>query len=176
MADRPADLACATYDECASSHESKFVAGQSGQSQLHLQLIGAAFWREAECQITIRRLYACSGCFRLERSPGGPCNFDAHGEFGQTEDRLPRAGLLSSLLLAGSGRMAEERVERRLAAILCTDVVGYSRLMGSDEEKTLAVLKGHRRELIDPLIDQHRGRIFKTTGDGMLIEFASVVD
>jgi adenylate cyclase len=72
--------------------------------------------------------------------------------------------------------MPEERVERRLAAILCADVVGYSRLMGADEEKTLAVLKGHRRELIDPLIDQHRGRIFKTTGDGMLIEFASVVD
>jgi adenylate cyclase len=72
--------------------------------------------------------------------------------------------------------VAEERVERRLAAILCADVVGYSRLMGADEEKTLAVLKGHRRELIDPLIDQHRGRIFKTTGDGMLIEFASVVD
>ena len=72
--------------------------------------------------------------------------------------------------------MAEERVERRLAAILCADVAGYSRLMGADEEKTLAVLKGHRRELIDPLIDQHRGRIFKTTGDGMLIEFAAVVD
>jgi TolB-like protein len=72
--------------------------------------------------------------------------------------------------------MPEERVERRLAAILCADVVGYSRLMGTDEEKTLGVLKGHRRELIDPLIDQHRGRIFKTTGDGMLIEFASVVD
>jgi len=70
----------------------------------------------------------------------------------------------------------EERVERRLAAILCADVVGYSRLMGADEEKTLAVLKSHRRELIDPLIEQHRGRIFKTTGDGMLIEFASVVD
>ena len=72
--------------------------------------------------------------------------------------------------------MAEERVERRLAAILCADVVGYSRLMGADEEGTLAALKGHRRELIDPLIDQHRGRTFKTTGDGILIEFASVVD
>ena len=72
--------------------------------------------------------------------------------------------------------MEEERVERRLAAILCADVVEYSRLMGADEEKTLAALKSHRRELIDPLIDQHRGRIFKTTGDGMLIEFASVVD
>jgi adenylate cyclase len=72
--------------------------------------------------------------------------------------------------------MPEERVERRLAAILCADVVEYSRLMGADEEKTLAVFKSHRRELIDPLIGQHRGRIFKNTGDGMLIEFASVVD
>lgn len=72
--------------------------------------------------------------------------------------------------------MAEERVERRLAAILCADVVGYSRLMGANEEGTLAALKSHRRELIDPLIAQHRGRIFKTTGDGILIEFASVVD
>jgi adenylate cyclase len=71
--------------------------------------------------------------------------------------------------------LAEERVERRLAAILCADVVGYW-LMGGDDERTLAALKSHRRELIDPLIDQHRGRIFKTTGDGMLIEFASVVD
>jgi adenylate cyclase len=72
--------------------------------------------------------------------------------------------------------VAEERVERRLAAILCADVAGYSRLMGADEEGTLAVLKSDRRELIDPLIAEHRGRIFKTTGDGMLIEFASVVD
>ena len=72
--------------------------------------------------------------------------------------------------------MAEERVERRLAAILCADVAGYSRLMGSDEEGTLSVLKSDRRELINPLIAQHPGRIFKTTGDGILIEFASVVD
>jgi adenylate cyclase len=72
--------------------------------------------------------------------------------------------------------LAEERIERRLAAILCADVVGYSRLMGADDEGTLAALKNHRRELIDPLISQHRGRIFKTTGDGILIEFASVVE
>jgi adenylate cyclase len=72
--------------------------------------------------------------------------------------------------------VAEERVERRLAAIFCADVAAYSRLMGSDEEGTLAALKSHRRELIDPLITQHQGRIVKTTGDGMLIEFASVVD
>src|SRR5215813_5160426 len=71
---------------------------------------------------------------------------------------------------------AESRTARRLAAILAADVVGYSRLMGVDEEGTLAALKAHRRELIDPLIAQHQGRIVKTTGDGILIEFASVVD
>jgi adenylate cyclase len=73
--------------------------------------------------------------------------------------------------------MAEQsRTARRLAAILAADVVGYSRLMGADEEGTLAALKSHRQELIDPLIAQHQGRIVKTTGDGLLIEFASIVD
>jgi adenylate cyclase len=72
--------------------------------------------------------------------------------------------------------LATERVERRLAAILAADVVGYSRLMGADEEGTLARLKAHRRELIDPKISEHRGRIVKTTGDGILIEFPSVVE
>jgi len=72
--------------------------------------------------------------------------------------------------------MAEGRVERRLAAVLCADVAGYSRLMGVDEEGTLAALKRHRRELIDPSLATHRGRIVKTTGDGLLAEFASVVD
>ena len=72
--------------------------------------------------------------------------------------------------------MTEPRVERRLAAILAADFAEYSRLMGVDEEGTLAALKAHRRELIDPLLIQHHGRIFKTTGDGLLIEFASVID
>ena len=67
-------------------------------------------------------------------------------------------------------------VVRRLAAILAADVAGYSRLMGADEEGTLGRLKAHRRELFDPKIRGHRGRIVKTTGDGMLVEFASVVD
>ena len=67
-------------------------------------------------------------------------------------------------------------MERRLAAILAADVAGYSRLMGTDEEATLAQLKGHRQALVDPKIEEHRGRIVKTTGDGMLVEFASVVD
>jgi adenylate cyclase len=72
--------------------------------------------------------------------------------------------------------MAEERVKRRLAAILAADVVGYSRLMGEDEVGTLAALKAHREALIDPQIAEHQGRIVKTTGDGMLVEFPSVVE
>jgi adenylate cyclase len=72
--------------------------------------------------------------------------------------------------------MSGERVERRLAAILAGGIAGYSRLMGADEEGTLAALKALRRELVDPKIKEYRGRIVKTTGDGMLVEFASVVD
>ena len=72
--------------------------------------------------------------------------------------------------------MTEERVERRLAAILAADMVGYSRLMCRDEEGTLAALKALRKTLIDPKISEHRGRIVKTTGDGLLVEFVSVVD
>ncbi|MGZ5896486.1 MAG: adenylate/guanylate cyclase domain-containing protein [Xanthobacteraceae bacterium] len=72
--------------------------------------------------------------------------------------------------------MATERVERRLAAILAADVAGYSRLMGRDEEATLAELKDMRKSLFDPLVADHRGRIVKTTGDGALVEFASAVD
>ncbi len=70
----------------------------------------------------------------------------------------------------------EDQIERRLAAILAGDVVGYSRLMGVDEEGTLAQLKAHRRALVDPKIKEHHGRIVKTTGDGILVEFPSVVD
>ncbi len=72
--------------------------------------------------------------------------------------------------------MAEERVERRLTAILAADVVGYSRLMGVDEEGTLAGLKTLRRQITDPKIKEHRGRIVQTAGDSLLVEFASVVD
>ena len=72
--------------------------------------------------------------------------------------------------------MSEARVERRLAAILAADVAGYSRLMGADEAGTFARLRTHRRELIDPKIAEHKGRIVKTTGDGMLVEFPSVVE
>ena len=72
--------------------------------------------------------------------------------------------------------MATSRVERRLAAILAADVVGYSRLMEADERGTLARLKAHRSELIDPLLSEHRGRLVKLMGDGALCEFASAVD
>ena len=72
--------------------------------------------------------------------------------------------------------MAAERLERRLAAVLAADVAGYSRLMGTNEEGTLTRLKAVRKSLVDPAIAKHRGRIVKTTGDGMLVEFASAVD
>jgi len=72
--------------------------------------------------------------------------------------------------------LAGDRVERRLAAVMAADVAGYSRLMGADEVGTLAALKALRREIVDPAITEYRGRIVKTTGDGMLVEFASAVD
>jgi adenylate cyclase len=70
--------------------------------------------------------------------------------------------------------MAAERVERRLAA--AADIAGFSRLMGADEVGTVAALRALRRELVDPAVAAHKGRIVKTTGDGMLVEFASAVD
>ena len=72
--------------------------------------------------------------------------------------------------------MAEKTIQRRLAAVLAADVVGYSRLMQADEVGTLEALKAHRLELLDPMIAGHHGRIVKTTGDGALVEFGSVVD
>ena len=74
------------------------------------------------------------------------------------------------------GTLVGDRLERRLAAVLAADVAGYSRLTGADEEGTLARLKVIRKSLIDPAIASHRGHIVKTTGDGMLAEFASAVD
>ena len=72
--------------------------------------------------------------------------------------------------------MASNQIKRKLAAILAADIAGYSRLMGADEAGTLARLKQYRRELIDPKNKQYHGRVVKTTGDGILIEFPSVVD
>src|SRR5262245_53199307 len=71
--------------------------------------------------------------------------------------------------------MAEARAQRRLAAILAADVVGYSRLVGIDEEGTLARMRALRGELVAPTVAAYQGRIVKTMGDGFLIEFASVV-
>ena len=97
-----------------------------------------------------------AGCVRLVSQPApGASIFSTH----------PREGILSGA-----------RTERRLAAILAVDVVGYSRLMGADEEGTLRRLKAIRAGLIDPKLAEHKGRLVKTTGDGLLAEFASVVD
>src|SRR5258706_3076636 len=77
---------------------------------------------------------------------------------------------------AWGGILSSERVERRLAAILAADVAGSCRLIGMDEEGTLAQLKALRKTLFDPKVTDHRGRIVKNTGDGALVEFASAVD
>src|SRR5215471_10086889 len=71
--------------------------------------------------------------------------------------------------------MAQQHVQRRLAAILAADVVGYSRLMGADEEGTLAALKARRQDILQPMVAKHHGRIVKVMGDGVLVEFASAV-
>ena len=91
-------------------------------------------------------------------------------------ESLPPSTFSNRHLLQPSASGAARVTTRRLAAILAADVVGYSRLMGTDEVGTLATLKAHRRELIDPKIEEHHGRIVKTTGYGLLVEFASVVD
>jgi adenylate cyclase len=80
------------------------------------------------------------------------------------------------LIFSPGAILPSERLQRRLAAVLAADVAGYSRLMGLDEERTVAQLKSLRQTLVDPAIASHRGRIVKTTGDGMLVEFASAVD
>jgi class 3 adenylate cyclase len=85
-------------------------------------------------------------------------------------------GNLGKRSMPTSRTMAPPRIERRLAAILAADVAGYSRLMGTDEVGTLNALNEHRRERVDPAVARHNGRIVKTTGDGLLVEFASVVD
>src|SRR5215831_15728801 len=75
-----------------------------------------------------------------------------------------------------SGKVSGSRVEHRFAVVMCADVVGYSRLMGLDEEGTLAALNTVRRNLVDPTIGEHKGRIVRAMGDGLLVEFNSVVD
>ena len=87
---------------------------------------------------------------------------------------LPAASI-SILFRLGYTHHMSEGTQRRLAAIVSADVVGYSRLMGADEAYTLAALRAHRAELIDPLVSEHGGRIVKTMGDGLLLEFPSVV-
>src|SRR5277367_6708446 len=72
--------------------------------------------------------------------------------------------------------MTDERVNRKLAAILAADVVGYSRLMGADEAGILAALKHHRQSIFDPAVAAHNGRIVKLIGDGTIVEFGSVID
>ncbi len=89
---------------------------------------------------------------------------------------MTRSSLAAGPKKRGLGRVASGAIEHRVAVIMCADVVGYSRLMGIDEEGTLAALRAVRRDLVDPQIGDHRGRIVRTAGDGLLVEFSSVVD
>jgi adenylate cyclase len=102
-----------------------------------------------------------------------------HARQGQSLSAPASSSSVSALFTSMAAQhmnMAAARNVRRLCAILAADVAGYSRLMSSDEDGTLAALTTHRRELIDPSVTGHSGRIVKTTGDGLLVEFASVVD
>src|SRR5207244_427632 len=94
----------------------------------------------------------------------------------QKHTRPPQPEAPTASDLHGGPALASERVERRLTAILAADVAGYSRLTGMDEEGTHLQLKEHLRVLVEPKVAEHRGRIVKNTGDGMLAEFVSVVD
>ena len=85
-------------------------------------------------------------------------------------------GNLAQSVTSREALVTEQRVQRQLSAILAADVAGYSRLIGIDEEGTLSRLKELRRILIDPTVAEHRGRIVKTMGDGLLVQFASAVD
>ena len=102
--------------------------------------------------------------------------FDPSTDIGPSRTSVHFSAKLASRFPGPRCTLSDERVERRLAAVLAADVAGYSRLMGADEEGTLARLKAVRKVVVDPAIASHRGRIVKTTGDGMLIEFASAVD
>src|SRR6266536_4690774 len=111
--------------------------------------------------------------FRVEIT-GATCEWSAIAlRIGDSCARGPRRKLRTHLRRIA---LASERVERRLRAILAADVAGYSRLTGIDEEGTHVRLKEHLRALVDPCIAEHRGRVVKTTGDGMLAECGSVVD
>src|SRR6476660_2762972 len=89
---------------------------------------------------------------------------------------MPQGGLSCATSIRRAAALVSERVERRLSAILAADVAGYSRLTGLDEEGTHVQLQDHLRTLVGPKIAEHRGRVVKNTGDGLLAEFSSVVD
>jgi class 3 adenylate cyclase len=103
-----------------------------------------------------------------------------NARFSSFRPKAPEAGSSAARLCVKLAKrdqaVIEQRIQRQLIAILAADVAGYSRLIGLDEEGTLARLKELRRTLIDPKIEEHRGRIVKTMGDGLLVQFASAVD
>src|SRR6516225_4823346 len=131
-------------------------------------VVGAAVLttENSRCDATAQKQAKCQRK-PCNRGLAGGLPKDGHADY-LTHGRIAGSPIGASL---GSGVV----MERRLAAIFAADVAGYSRLMGVDEEGTLERLRAHRRELIDPKIAEHQGRIVKTTGDGVLVEFASPV-
>src|SRR5258706_10564889 len=118
-----------------------------------------------------------SGVKRKSASASSTSEFDPNRTLVPGRTAAHDAAMMDHLASRALGCvLSSEHVERRLTAILAADVAGYSRLIGADEEGTLAQLKAFRKTLLDPTIAKHRGRIVKTTGDGMLVEFASAVD
>src|SRR5262249_20256303 len=128
--------------------------------------------------ISISRLLLCTNGSPGRRARAHWATTDPHRHRRAARNSLAQPGA-SRILLRGpalGGGRGDMSQTRRLAAILATDVAGYSRLIGADEGGTLERLRALRREVIDPKIAEHRGRLVKTTGDGLLVEFGSVVD
>src|ERR1051326_8835739 len=120
------------------------------------------------------RAYGAAGRSILDNRENARPYLSGHAH----QSYLPHSGAPRTSSFGPAARSGRRHVitTRRLAAILAADVAGYSRLIGADEEGTLNRLKVIRAEVIDPKVSEHRGRIVKTTGDGLLVEFASVID
>jgi hypothetical protein len=163
-------FATRTYRKTADDHRKPLARYSAMESALRERLARVRLHHQpGHDPVTPGHHIPRGRCERVKSTRTGAPLLDRHPE-GREPKLRPYDGRVED------AEMSKEQVERRLAAILAADVAGYSRLMGADEEGTLAALRAHRREFLDLKIAEHRGRIVKTTGDGLLIEFASVVD
>src|SRR6266446_6220865 len=135
--------------DAAVRHDDHVVRSRRNLGSLH----GSTLWRDRDCRWSQKGMPALAFTARVRREP-----------------------MILRPMRFGSAALAIERVERRLAAVLAADVAGYSRLIGVDEEGTLDRIRSIRADVIDPKIAAHHGRLVNTAGDGLLVEFGSVVD